>query len=144
MPGKSNRRTGTRQKTGKVSLRTLGKDTLKQLAKEEHTTALSWSAPNTTHTILTSTPLGSSPKGAPGRPKVDIGPKAYMTYKSGARAVIRFFVRDKRGRWFVMDMCSSGPLAAKTLKDGYATKKEAVEVARKYRDKYGAYAKVPF
>lgn len=38
----------------------------------------------------------------------------------------------------------TGKYAARTSKDGYATKKEAVRVAREYRDKYGAYAKVPF
>jgi hypothetical protein len=67
-----------------------------------------------------------------------------MAYKSGARAVIRFFVVQKRARWYVMDMCADSGRAAKTAKDGYATKKEAVDTARYYRDEYGAYAKVPF
>lgn len=141
MPGKSRTRTGTKSVTGIP--RTLGKDTLKTLAKKEHTTASSWGAGSTTRITLTSTPLGDSPKDAPERPKVDIGPRAYMTYKSGARAVIRFFVRETHGRWYVFDMCSDGR-AAKTAKDGYATKKEAVRIARQYRDDYGAYAKVPF
>lgn len=38
----------------------------------------------------------------------------------------------------------TGTYAARTEKDGYPTKKAAVKVARAYRDKYGAYAKVPF
>ena len=75
---------------------------------------------------------------------MDVGPKSYKSYKSGAQAVIRFFVVEKRKRWFVFDMCSTGKYAAKTSSDGYATKKEAVTIARKYRDEYGAYAKVPF
>lgn len=91
----------------------------------------------------------------PDRPKVDIGPKAYKVYRSGSRKVIRFFVcrpfvRDMKNRWkpttnwYVMDMAGEGHIAAKTKKQGYPDKKDAVRVAREYRDKYGAYAKVPF
>jgi hypothetical protein len=47
------------------------------------------------------------------------------------------------GCWFVCDMDSRG-IAGKTSKSGYESKKEAVRVAREYRDKYGAYTKVPF
>jgi hypothetical protein len=35
-------------------------------------------------------------------------------------------------------------IAGKTSKTGYPSKKEAVRVAREYREKYGAYVKCPF
>lgn len=38
----------------------------------------------------------------------------------------------------------SGRIAGRTSKSGYESKKEAVRVAREYRDKYGAYTKAPF
>lgn len=93
----------------------------------------------------------------PVAPKVDIGHKAYELWPGGGVKVIRFCVdletyRKRRGRcgsyakrepYFVYDM-DTGGIAAKTSKTGYATKKEAVRVARQYRDTYGAYAKVPF
>lgn len=142
--GNANRPTGIPARMGRVIPRTLGKDTLAQLAKKASTTASPSSARKFTRTTLTSTPLGKSPRDAPERPKVDVGPKAYSTYRSGARGVIRFYVVKKRGRWYVMDMCAERDCAAKTAKDGYATKKEAVDVARYYRDEYGAYAKAPF
>ena len=84
---------------------------------------------------------------------MDIGPKCYELWPGGAVRVIRFYVgltmRRSYGRYRfdepyrVYDM-DTGKYAARTNKDGYATKKEAVRVAREYRDKYGAYAKVPF
>lgn len=46
-------------------------------------------------------------------------------------------------KWYVMDV-DSGKQAAGTNKEGYDTWKEAQDVARKYRDKYGAYTEVPF
>lgn len=144
MSTSSKRHTGTRSTTGRGSLRTLGKDTLGQLAKSASTSARYSGAWNDMPATGTTTPLGSSPENAPERPKVDIGPKAYKVYKSGARAVIRFFVQEKRGKFYVLDIAGDKPVAARTEKDGYATKREAVRVAREYRDKYGAYAKVPF
>lgn len=144
MSSNNKRRTGTKRGTGKGSQRTLGKDTLSQLAKSASMSAHSSAAWNDTPAMGTSTPLGSSPKNAPERPKVDIGPKSYMVYKSRARAVIRFFIWERLGSFYVLDIAGSKTVAARTSKDGYATKKEAVRVAREYRDKYGAYAKVPF
>jgi hypothetical protein len=144
MSGSSRTRTGTRGKPAKVSRLTQRSRTLTRLEKKEFTTASSSVAWRDTLATLTTTPLGNSPSGAPEKPKVDIGPKSYRTYKSYAQAVIRFFVVEKRGRWLVFDMCSSNQFAAKTSSEGYATKKEAVSIARKYRDDYGAYAKVPF
>lgn len=144
MVSNSRQHTGTKRGTGKVSQRTLGKDTLGQLAKSASTNARSSGAWNDTPATGTSTPLGSSPKNSPDAPKVDLGPKAYSVYKSGARAVIRFFVWKESDRFYVLDMAGAKRVAARTQTDGYATKKEAVRVAREYRDKYGAYAKVPF
>lgn len=91
----------------------------------------------------------------PERPRVDIGPKAYRAYRSGRRLVIRFYVAQAthraprgaylfgKGPWFVWDMDSRG-IAGKTSKTGYPVKKDAIRVARKYRDTYGAYTKAPF
>lgn len=135
---------GTRGRTGKAIPRTLGVDSLNRLAKQESTTASRLAARRFTPVTLTSTPLGRSPRDAPDRPKVDVGPKSYSAYKSGARSAIRFFVQKRRGRWYVMDMCANCDRAAKTSKNGYATKRQAVQTARRYRDEYGAYAKVPF
>lgn len=85
---------------------------------------------------------------------MDIGPKAYKVYKNRERLVIRFFVAEglvrRKGRhrgdgkYYVYDMASNGRVAGKTAKEGYADKKEAIRVAREYRDKYGAYARSPF
>jgi hypothetical protein len=85
---------------------------------------------------------------------VDIGPKAYKRYKDRSRLVIRFFVAEDlvgwrgayrgTGRFFVYDMESSGRIAGKTSKDGYPTKKDAMKVAREYRDRYGAYTRFKF
>lgn len=47
------------------------------------------------------------------------------------------------GNWFVWDM-DTGRIAAKTSKTGYTDKKEAVRIAREYRDKYGAYVRFDF
>lgn len=90
----------------------------------------------------------------PESPKVDIGPKAYRVYKNKERLVIRFYVAQgivrRRGRYvgdgkfYVYDMASAGRIAGKTAKEGYKDKKEAIRVAREYRDKYGAYARSPF
>jgi hypothetical protein len=129
---------------GKVSRRIPGKDTLGQLRKEASTTASSFAALNRMPIVRMTTPRGDSPEGAPEKPRVDLGPKAYKEHKSHKRSVIRFFVQLRRGRWFVLDVCSRGRYAAKTSENGYATKQEAVAIAREYRDRYGAYAKVPF
>lgn len=52
-----------------------------------------------------------------------------------------YYVRT--GNWFVWDM-DTGKIAAKTSKTGYTDKKEAVRIAREYRDKYGAYVRFDF
>jgi hypothetical protein len=84
---------------------------------------------------------------------VDIGPESYKVFKNGDRLVIRFSVGQmytlgKRawtygGNWFVWDM-DTGQVAAKTSKHGYETKEEAMDVARRYRDEYGAYVRFGF
>ena len=97
----------------------------------------------------------------PKKPKVDEGPKAVKSWKSGKRLVVRFFVaqfcgsqpywakrhRGERGpyesKWYVMD-CDTGKRAVGTKEDGYDTQDEARVVARKYRDKYGAYVEMDF
>lgn len=90
----------------------------------------------------------------PVSPRADIGPRSYKSYRSRKCKVIRFFVDGElvreRGKYvvrcppfFVYDM-DSGRIAGKTKKSGYESKKEAVRVAREYRDKYGAYTKAPF
>lgn len=89
----------------------------------------------------------------PTSPKADIGPKSYAVYKSRARKTIRFFVDrplvSHRGRWrttaswYVLDM-DTGTIAARTKKEGYPDRKDAVRVAREHRDEYGAYTKAPF
>jgi hypothetical protein len=92
--------------------------------------------------------LGRTP---PKVPRVDLGPRAYEVWPGGAVRVIRFYVglrlcREKsryvfRRPYEVYDM-DTGRVAARTT--GYASKQEAIRVARRYRDRYGAYAKVPF
>lgn len=89
----------------------------------------------------------------PESPKVDIGPRAYKVFRNGERLVIRFSVEQalirgkgayyRRGNWFVWDM-DTGRIAAKSLKTGYKEKREAIRVAREYRDKYGAYVRFGF
>lgn len=90
----------------------------------------------------------------PKNPRVDIGPKAYKVYQNKDRLVIRFSVDQaprrvargkgayytRTGNWFVWDM-DTGRVAVKTSKTGYTDRKEAVRVAREYRDKYGAYVR---
>lgn len=105
---------------------------------------------DTRATVKTTAAISSS---RPVSPKVDIGPKAYKVFRNGDRLVIRFcvgqgWVRNKghysrRGRYFVWDM-DTGKVAAKTERYGYPDKTAAIQVARNYRDKYGAYVRVGF
>lgn len=44
--------------------------------------------------------------------------------------------------WYVLDL-AEGTIASGTEKKGYP-KKKAVTIARSYRDKYGAWATMPF
>lgn len=79
----------------------------------------------------------------PKKPRVTIGPSAVRVYSSGRRLVIRFFVVERRGRWFVADSLT-WRTADGTEESGYPKKEEAIRVAREYRDDYGAYCKSPF
>lgn len=79
----------------------------------------------------------------PKKPRVTIGPSAVRVYSSGRRLVIRFFVVERRGRWYVADSLT-WRTADGTEESGYPTKEESVRVARYYRDEYGAYCKSPF
>lgn len=123
----------------------------------DSTTAGSSDARSSTRATSSNTPSGSSGRTSeerPERPKVDIGPKSYKAYRNRERLVIRFYVAEgivrRRGRYkgdgryYVYDMAGTGRIAGKTAKEGYADKKEAIRVAREYRDKYGAYARSPF
>lgn len=114
------------------------------------TRAKSSAATKSTRTARSTTRSGSS---EPVSPRVDIGPQAYKEYPSRRRRVVRFFVAGRllgkqsclssKPPFFVYDM-DSGRIAGRTSKSGYESKKEAVRVAREYRDKYGAYTKAPF
>lgn len=88
----------------------------------------------------------------PTRPRVDRGPVSYGRTKKGFYIVVRFFVsqnvnwRRPDGRWWVLDIEEeeNRGIAKGTKKEGYRSKEEAVQVAREYRDEYGAYGKAPF
>lgn len=150
-----NRPTGTARVVRTASRPTLVRPTKGKSSVSDSTTVKSSGARKTTPATPVSTSSGSCE--IPVAPRVDIGHKAYEVWPGGAVRVIRFCVdletyRKRRGKcsayakrepYFVYDM-DTGGIAAKTSKTGYATKKEAVKVARMYRDKYGAYAKVPF
>lgn len=93
-------------------------------------------------------------KSLPAKPKVTLGPKCYGEDIRGRRIVIRFWVTDslnpfdrksrRSGRWFVVDQdIHSRSVAAGTKREGYVFE-EAVKVARRYRDEFGAYCKFPY
>lgn len=89
-----------------------------------------------------------TPPKLPDKPPVDQGAKSYGRSRSGQYIIPRFFVSNLRGykawnRWWVWDM-EEARVASKTEKDGYRSKKEAVKVAEHHRDKYGAWALIPF
>lgn len=84
------------------------------------------------------------------------GGKCYGRTKRGGYIVVRFFITQWRiglgtGRdhtkpddpWFVVDL-EAGTYASGTKKSGYPTKEQAIKVARRYRDEYGAWAVMPF
>lgn len=156
-PRKPKTPTGTRQTAARTaSPRIRPKQFTVKSKESDSTTASGWDAWKPTPVTRPSTRSGSSfakQNELPVSPKVTIGPKAYEMWENGAVKVIRFYVGltfySRKGKfWFhepfqVYDS-DTGKVAAKTSKTGYATKKEAVRVAREYRDKYGAYAKVPF
>lgn len=82
-------------------------------------------------------------KKIPSKPLTTIGPSAVRAYASGRRLVIRFFLVERRGRWFVADALTWST-AEGTDESGYHTRPEAIRVAKYYRDEYGAYCKSPF
>lgn len=148
-------RIGTVWAAPTATRRTPDKPTWEKWEESVSTPAKSSGAKKPTRAVRSTTRSGSSepmPK-EPGTPRTDIGPRAYKEYPSRRRRVVRFFVAGallrKRGclssqpPWFVYDM-DSGNIAGRTSKTGYESKKEAVRVAREYRDKYGAYTKAPF
>lgn len=151
MSAKAKTRTGSARETGSASRPIRVRRTREKSRGPASTTATSSAAKSRTRTAPTTTYVPDFPE----KPRVDIGPKAYVSYKSGARKVIRFFVdrpfvRDAKNRWkptsvwYVLDMGGERLVAAGTKKQGYPEKKDAVRVAREYRDKYGAYVKVEF
>lgn len=98
----------------------------------------------------------ADPVTPPEKPRVDRGPFAVKEFKNCERAVVRFFVsqtygtRDfRRGReetdkpWYVVD-ADTWTAAEGTETRGYHSRDEAKRVARRYRDKYGAYTRSPF
>lgn len=93
------------------------------------------------------------PPKLPEKPKVTEGPKSYGQTKRGQYIVPRFWITQFRNGvhrlnakesspWFVIDM-EEASLARGTQKSGYP-KEEAVRIARKFRDKYGAWSTTPF
>ncbi len=94
----------------------------------------------------------TSGKSRPDKPRADMGPRAYGQTQKGRYIVIRFVVSQmtlipRPGRkWWVLDMDEkvNRGIAAGTAKEGYDTKEEAIKVARKYRDTYGAWARCIF
>ena len=93
-------------------------------------------------------------------PRVTQGPYELAVYpRTRRRLVARFYVAQRVGKyprfdrwprrvpratpWYVIDMESEKPIAAGTSKTGYE-KKDAIAVARSYRDKYGEHTKFPF
>ena len=108
---------------------------------------------NTQGTETSGGEYSKSEDSRPDSPKVDIGHKAYKVFRNGDRLLIRFSVgqlptgirgvRGNTGPYYVWDM-DTGKVAAKTSKTGYADKKEAMRIAREYRDRYGAYVRFKF
>lgn len=90
----------------------------------------------------TSKPSSSVQRPLPKKPKTT-SPRAVRIYNSGRRLVVRFFVVEKRGNYFVADALT-WETADGTEPSGYRKKEEAVSIAREYRDTYGAYCKSPF
>jgi hypothetical protein len=91
----------------------------------------------------------------PDKPPVTKGPRSYGRTRKGKYIVPRFWVYShtssvlvkgfRLGRHYVIDMHEPERASARgTNPSGYATEKEAAKIAKKYRDKYGAWAKVPF
>lgn len=159
----SNRRTGIARAGGKAATVTLRTPTTLIRAKSKGSASTSASrsvAKKSTRATETSGGGSSASENSSNRPespRADIGPKAYKVFRNGERLVIRFSVEQalrriprgkcsyyvRTGNWFVYDM-DTGRAAAKTSKTGYQDKREAVKVAREYRDRYGAYVRFGF
>lgn len=160
IPNRARTSTGRSRTVGAVTLRT-PTTLIREKSKESVSTSASRSgAKKSTRATETSGDASSSTGNSserPVSPRVDIGPKAYKIFRNRERLVIRFSVEQglrrvargkgsyyiRIGNWFVWDM-DTGKLAAKTSKTGYTDKREAVRIAREYRDKYGAYVRFDF
>lgn len=89
------------------------------------------------------------PPKLPSKPKVTVGTKCYGRSKMGGYIVCRFWITQHFwGRklkptdpWYVIDM-ETGNVAQGTK--AYQEKDKAIAIARKYRDKYGAWYVMPF
>jgi hypothetical protein len=88
------------------------------------------------------------PPKLPAKPKVTVGTKSYGRSKSGGYIVCRFWITQnlmktpkKTDPWYVVDM-ETGNVAKGTK--AYPQKDQAIAIARKYRDKYGAWFVMPF
>ena len=91
------------------------------------------------------------PPKLPERPKVTDGPKSYGRTRWGRYIVVRFYVFKpyRKARWIVIDNEErkgrwTNFVARGTNERGYDTRNEAVAIARKYRDKYGSWSRLPF
>lgn len=77
--------------------------------------------------------------------------KSYGLTKRGWQIIARFHITCYYGRWWakkskkwwVIDM-ETANAATGTEAQGYTSKAKARQVAEKYRDKYGAWARIPF
>jgi hypothetical protein len=84
----------------------------------------------------------------PDKPKVTWGAKSYGRSKKGGYIVTRWFITQWRaapGNWLVIDLENEEYTyhAAGTNPKGYP-KKEAIRIAEKGRDKFGAWTVLPF
>lgn len=94
-----------------------------------------------------------TPPKLPDKPKVTVGAKSYGRSKSGGYIVTRFYLTQvwlkdftkvrPDDPWFVIDL-EEATLAAGTKQAGYPDKEKAIQVARRYRDRYGAWTVMPF
>jgi hypothetical protein len=91
-----------------------------------------------------------TPPKLPDKPPVDQGPKSYGLSQAKRHIVNRFYVsnydnkvRHHKDRWWVHD-CEEGGTAKGTQENGYSSQKEAIKIAEKYRDEFGAWSLLPF
>jgi hypothetical protein len=91
----------------------------------------------------------------PDKPKVTVGAKSYGRTKLGGYIVPRFWITQvgfaktnhltvkPSDPWYVVDM-EEANIAQGTKTSGYKDKKEAIKIARKFRDEFGAWSVMPF